>query len=151
MAVHGIDAQADDLDPALVELGLDPCHVAEFGGADGREVLGMREQHGPGIADPVVKADAALGRIGLEVGCGFAKLECHIYVSIFARGARALLSPSHISGMRGQVSQSIGPKKHHTLDEASLSAAMAVHCVRCRRTTSDAGCASPAKVGQVAS
>src|SRR5262245_50955827 len=78
MVVHGIDAQADDLDPALVELGLDPRHVAELGGADRREVLGMREQHGPGIADPLVKADAALRGIGLEVGCGFAKLECHV-------------------------------------------------------------------------
>src|SRR5262245_36763496 len=78
MAVHRIDAQADDLDPALVEGGLDPRHVAELGGADRREVLGMREQHGPGIADPLVKADAALRGIGLEVGCGFAKLECHV-------------------------------------------------------------------------
>src|SRR3972149_3945413 len=75
--VHGIDAQTDDLDPALVELGLDPCHIAELGGADRREVLGMREQNAPGIAEPFMEADTTLRRIGLEIRCGFAKLEGH--------------------------------------------------------------------------
>src|SRR5688572_9199346 len=87
MAVHGIDAQPDDLDPAFVKLGLDPRHVAELGSADRREVLGMREQHAPRVAEPFMKADTALGRIGFEVWCGFAKLECHIR------------SPSSVAGL----------------------------------------------------
>ena len=40
-----------------VELGLDLGHVAELGRADRREVLRVREQHGPRVADPVVEAD----------------------------------------------------------------------------------------------
>ena len=47
VALARIDAQADELDIALGELGLDLGHVAELGGADGREILGMREQDRP--------------------------------------------------------------------------------------------------------
>ena len=36
-----IDAEADDLGVALVELRLQPGHVAQFGGADRGEVLGV--------------------------------------------------------------------------------------------------------------
>ena len=60
MVVDRVDADADDLDAALVELGLDPGHVAELGGADRGEVLGVREQDRPAVADPLVEADAAL-------------------------------------------------------------------------------------------
>ena len=52
-----IDAEADDFRVALVELGLEPGHVAQLGGADRREVLGVREQHAPRLAEPFVKAD----------------------------------------------------------------------------------------------
>ena len=54
----------------FVELGLELGHVAELGRADRGEVLGVREQHRPGVADPVVELDRALGGVGLEVGCG---------------------------------------------------------------------------------
>jgi hypothetical protein len=67
-----VDADAQDLHAALVELGLDPGHVAELGGAHRGEVLGMREQHRPAVADPFVEADPALGGVGLEVGGGVA-------------------------------------------------------------------------------
>ena len=65
--VHRVDGKADHLDPALVELGLQPGHGAQFGGADRREILGMREQHRPGIANPIVKMDSSLGGLGLEI------------------------------------------------------------------------------------
>src|SRR5262249_5329899 len=67
MAGERIDGQADDLDAALVELGLDLGHVAEFGGADWRKVLGMREQHHPFVADPIVEADLAFGGFRCEI------------------------------------------------------------------------------------
>jgi hypothetical protein len=51
-----IHAQPDQLGIALGELRFDPGHVAEFGGADGREILGVREQDGPAVADPFVKS-----------------------------------------------------------------------------------------------
>jgi hypothetical protein len=37
----------------------------------------MREQHRPGIADPVVKADAALGGIGGEIRGDVVNLKSH--------------------------------------------------------------------------
>ena len=77
-----VDAEADDLHVALVELGLELRHVAELGGAHGREVLRMREQHRPRIADPVVEADPALGGVGLEVRRDVADAKCHGTTSI---------------------------------------------------------------------
>ena len=68
-----VDREADDLDAAAVELGLDPGHVAELGRADRREALGVGEQHGPRVADPVVEVDRPLGGLGLEVGRGIAE------------------------------------------------------------------------------
>ena len=66
-SVDRIDAQPDDLGVALVELGLQPGHVAELGRADRREVLRMREQDRPAVADPLVELDRALGGLGREV------------------------------------------------------------------------------------
>src|SRR3546814_6893469 len=65
-----IHAEADELHVALVELRLEPGDVAELGGADRREVLGMREQHGPAIADPVMELELPLGGLRGEIGCG---------------------------------------------------------------------------------
>src|SRR6516165_10026001 len=67
MIVDGIDAQADDLDIALVKFGFDSRHVTELRRAYRREVLGMRKQHCPGIADPVMETDAALGRFRFKI------------------------------------------------------------------------------------
>ena len=74
MLVERVDREADDLDVALLELGLDARHVAELRRADRREVLRVREQHRPRVADPVVELDRALGRVGLEIGCYVTKL-----------------------------------------------------------------------------
>ena len=52
----------------LANSGCRRRHVAEFGGADGREVFGVREQDGPAVADPVVKVDCALRGFGGEIG-----------------------------------------------------------------------------------
>src|SRR2546427_6533101 len=55
--VDGIDRTADRLHAPLVELRLEPGHVAELSRADRREVTRVREENGPAVADPVVKAD----------------------------------------------------------------------------------------------
>jgi hypothetical protein len=70
--VDGIDAEADHLDVALPEIRLELGHIAELSRADGCEVLGMREDDAPGIAEPVIELDMALGRVGFEVGRGCA-------------------------------------------------------------------------------
>ena len=77
MQFDRIDAEADNLYPAPVEFRLDAGHIAELGGADRREILGVGEQHGPTIAEPVVKPNAALSGVGLEIGGGIAELQCH--------------------------------------------------------------------------
>src|SRR5690606_21564329 len=71
------DAEADDLHVTLVELRLQPGGVAELGGADGGEILRVREQHGPVAVDVIVEADAAFGGLGLEIGSGIADENCH--------------------------------------------------------------------------
>ena len=68
VAADRVDAQPDDLGVALGEFRLQPGHVAEFGGADRSEVLGMRKQDRPAVADPFVKVDGALRGFGGEVG-----------------------------------------------------------------------------------
>src|SRR6266542_2084371 len=77
MVVDGVDAEADDLHVALVELRLDARHVAELGRAHRREILRVREQHRPRIADPNVTPDASLGGFGLEVSRDVTDLERH--------------------------------------------------------------------------
>jgi hypothetical protein len=61
-----------------LELGLDLGHVPELGRADWREVLRVREQHRPGVADPVVEAHRPFRRLRLEVGRRIAKLHGHL-------------------------------------------------------------------------
>ena len=67
MLVDRVNRETDDLDTALVELWFDFGHVAEFGGADRREVLRVREQHHPRIANPVVEVDIAFRGLRLEI------------------------------------------------------------------------------------
>ena len=68
VAAHRVHAQPDDLAIALLEFRLQPGHVAQFGGAHRRKVLGMREQDGPAVADPFVEVDRALRSFGREIG-----------------------------------------------------------------------------------
>jgi hypothetical protein len=60
-----------------IEFRLDPGHVAELGGAYRGEVLRVREQYRPGIADPVMKSNPSFGRLRLEVRSDVANLQTH--------------------------------------------------------------------------
>ena len=77
MAAHRVHAQTDDLGVAFREFRLQARHVAEFGGAYGREIFGVREQHDPIVADPVVEVDFAFRRFGFEIRGDIANLERH--------------------------------------------------------------------------
>jgi hypothetical protein len=55
MIFHWIDTQADDLRATLVELWLQPGHIAQLGRANRGEVLGMREEDRPAIPNPTVE------------------------------------------------------------------------------------------------
>jgi hypothetical protein len=69
-----VDGKPDDFHVALVELRLELGHIAELRGAHRGEVLGVREQHGPGVADPLVKTDTAVSCLGFEIRGGVAEL-----------------------------------------------------------------------------
>ena len=77
MVALRINGETDDLDVAPVELGLNLRHVPELGRAHGREILRMREQDRPRIADPVVEMDLSFRGLGLEVRSRFPNLQCH--------------------------------------------------------------------------
>lgn len=67
-AVREITYQADHLDAALLEFILHLGKCAQLGGADGREVGGVREQNGPTITNELMEVDLAFGGQSLEVG-----------------------------------------------------------------------------------
>ena len=64
----------------------------------GREILRVREQHRPGVADPVMEADFAFGGLGFEIGSGIADLQRHDDTSVaFERQINALMAPLYRS------------------------------------------------------
>jgi hypothetical protein len=66
--LNRVDRKADHLDAALVEFRLEPGDRAQFGGADRREILGVREENGPVVADPLMKLNDPLCGLGREIG-----------------------------------------------------------------------------------
>lgn len=91
--VDGVGAQAQQLDAALLELGLEAGHLAQLGGADRGVVLGVREEDNPVLADILVQVDGALGRIGLEVGGDGAQAEAVGDSMLAASSASTRTSP----------------------------------------------------------
>ena len=75
VAADGVGREADELDAALLELGLEASHLTELGGAHGCVVLGVGEEDGPVVADELVEVNGALGGLGLEVGGNGAETE----------------------------------------------------------------------------
>jgi hypothetical protein len=77
VVVDRVDREPDDLDAALVELRLDFRHIAELGGANGREILRMGEQDRPGVSDPIVEVDFAFRGLGFEIRGDIADVQRH--------------------------------------------------------------------------
>ena len=75
MAAQRVGREADQLDAALGELGLEAGHLAELGRAHGGVVLGVREEDDPAVADELMEVDGAGGGVGLEVGGNGAQAE----------------------------------------------------------------------------
>ncbi|MCY1350079.1 hypothetical protein D9M69_363020 [compost metagenome] len=73
-----VDGKAHHLGVALVELGLEPGHVAQLGGADRGEVLRVGEQDGPLVADPLVEVEGAFGGFCGEIGGFVTNADCHV-------------------------------------------------------------------------
>ncbi|MCY1558450.1 hypothetical protein D9M68_953870 [compost metagenome] len=75
-----VDTEAQNFDAALVEFRLQLGGVAQLGGADGGEILGVAEQHGPMTFDIVIKMNGAFGAVGGEIGGGIANQNCHVLI-----------------------------------------------------------------------
>src|ERR1051326_3774745 len=67
VAGNRINAQPDNFAVALGKLRLQARHVAQLRGANWREVLGVRKQDRPAVADPFMKVDFALCGFSAEV------------------------------------------------------------------------------------
>src|SRR5882724_11197051 len=83
MLVDGIDAESHQLDAALVEFRLKLGQGAKLGGRHRSEILRVREQQCPAVADPVMEFELAVGRFSLEIRGNTAKLQSHIYLLLF--------------------------------------------------------------------
>lgn len=68
-----IGRQANELGVSLLKLRLQLGESTQLGGADGGEVVGVREQDGPLVANEVVERDRTVGGLGLEVRGGGAQ------------------------------------------------------------------------------
>ena len=68
VVIHRVNAQADNFAVAFFEFRLQLRHVAQFGSANRREILGVGKQYGPAIAYPFMEINAALGGGGGEIG-----------------------------------------------------------------------------------
>jgi hypothetical protein len=83
--VERVDAHADHLDVALVELGLALGERAQLGGAHRCEVLRVGEEHPPAVAQVVVEVHRALGGLRGEVRRVVAQSHCHVGASFSCR------------------------------------------------------------------
>src|SRR5262249_43995634 len=123
-----------DLGIALVELGLQPGHITELGGAYRGEVLRMREENRPAVADPVVKANRPLGRFSCEIRCFRIDPEGHA-VLLFPRlpglpemlvrfcemGERRSLAASQVQRVRRRLSSRMIGRKFSTFPQTEAS------------------------------
>ena len=72
-----VDGEAEGLYAAGGELSFERADGAELGGANGSEVLGVREEDDPVVADELVEVDGALRGFGGEVGSYVIDAERH--------------------------------------------------------------------------
>ena len=94
----GSTDRPSDLHVALVELRLELRDRAELGRADRREVLRVREQHAPAVAEVVVEVDRAFGGLGREVGGFVAQSERHAAAPLSSRDLDRSRSTGRLDG-----------------------------------------------------
>jgi hypothetical protein len=85
MRVYRVGAQAQQLDAALLEFGLEARHLAQLGGADRGVVLGVGEEDYPVVTNIFVQVNWPLGSVGLEIGGDGAQAEA-VWESRLATG-----------------------------------------------------------------
>src|SRR6516225_9049676 len=123
MVVDTIDAEPDDLDLALVELGLDFGHVAELRRANRCEVLRVRKQHRPRIADPIVETHRTFSCLRFKIRSGIANLQghrsspldvmCCLFPGWIARRALPAASPGVVAALDALRLAHAGHQRHY--------------------------------------
>src|SRR5215468_7985270 len=98
-----VDADADDLGVALVELGFELGHVTQLGRAYGREILRVREQDRPLVPDKLVEPDRTFGGFRREVRCFVTNAYWHIRPPFFALNGRDAVHPEGQSAAEAPV------------------------------------------------
>ena len=68
VALDAVCGETDKLDTALCKLGLELSKGTKLGGADGGEVIGMREEDDPVVTNELVEVDATSSGLGIKVG-----------------------------------------------------------------------------------
>lgn len=76
-----VGAQANELDAASSELRLELSESTELGGANGGEVIRVREQDGPAVANEFVESNRTVGGLSSEVGGSRAKAKRSTFLS----------------------------------------------------------------------
>ena len=72
-----INAETDHFNAAFVEFRFQAGNLTKFRCANRSEIRRVREQHRPVVTHPFMEFERAIGCVGLEIGCGVAKLKCH--------------------------------------------------------------------------
>lgn len=67
MAVDRVGREADQFYSTLGELWFELCKRAEFGGAHGSIIFGMREENNPLITNEIMEINGSVGGIGFKV------------------------------------------------------------------------------------
>ncbi len=73
VVLHGVHAEADQLDLAPLKLALDAGGGPQFGGTHGGKVLGVGEQHRPAVAQPAVEVHFTCGGLCSKIRGGVAQ------------------------------------------------------------------------------
>lgn len=104
MAVDGVGREADQLDAPLGEFGFQFRERAQLGGADGRVVLGVREEDDPLVSDELVEINGAVGRVGLKIRGGGAQAQTGGFESAHAHPAAGLFKNCGVTYGAGRSS-----------------------------------------------
>jgi hypothetical protein len=73
----GVDAQSDHPTVSRREFRFETCHVSQLGCANRGEILWVRKQNRPPVADPFMKIDGTFRRLRSKIRSFFSDMKCH--------------------------------------------------------------------------
>src|SRR5690606_41836234 len=94
MRIHRVDTQGDGLDVTLGKFIFELGGQAQLCGAHRGKVGRVGKQYAPAIAEPLVKANAALGGILFKIRCSISKTQTHTYSPSTRLLANSCIAPA---------------------------------------------------------